>query len=264
MNAKDRFEDLTKEGCGRVVMHKEANIIHSYSLQCGIISANNENVIPEPSNAEFKVGSKGLVREKLESKDYDGIRLADGTRLFQQDSYRNLGKNLLVSILDVYDKNPYNRIYNSRYKSMEMVRRITAFEIFHSTDRFRLFQRSLFGKVKHINALITEILSNKLPYKSVYNSFFTEDEELNIAQWPKNILGLAKPFKNELVKMKKLKSVSEARQAPSALEEEGRKVRQTVLIIDKLEDRDQVISSDLLIDKMESTKTIEINENREG
>ena len=64
--------------------------------------------------------------------------------------------------------------------------------------------------------------------------------------------------------MKKLKSVSEARQAPSALEEEGRKVRQTVLIIDKLEDRDQVISSDLLIDKMESTKTIEINENREG
>lgn len=85
-----------------------------------------------------------------------------------------------------------------------------------------------------------------------------------MAQWPKNILGLAKPFKNEIVKMKKLKSVSEARQAPSALEEEGRKVRQTVLIIDKLEDRDQVISSDLLIDKMESTKTIEINENREG
>lgn len=32
MNAKDRFEDMTKEGCGRVVMYRLANIIHSYSL----------------------------------------------------------------------------------------------------------------------------------------------------------------------------------------------------------------------------------------
>ena len=46
MNAKDKFEDLTKEGCGRVVMHKEANIIHSYSLECGIISANTITPLP--------------------------------------------------------------------------------------------------------------------------------------------------------------------------------------------------------------------------
>ena len=45
--------------------------------------------------------------------------------------YENLGKNLMVSILDVFDKNPYNRVYNSRYKSMDMLRRLTAFEIFH-------------------------------------------------------------------------------------------------------------------------------------
>ena len=66
MNAKDRFEDLTKEGCGRVVMHKEANIIHSYSLECGIISANSVSTVPEPSNKSFKVGEKGFVSDNFE------------------------------------------------------------------------------------------------------------------------------------------------------------------------------------------------------
>ena len=53
--------------------------------------------------------------------------------------YENLGKNLMVSILDVFDKNPYNRVYNSKYKSMDMLRRLTAFEVFHHAERFRMF-----------------------------------------------------------------------------------------------------------------------------
>ena len=53
--------------------------------------------------------------------------MADNSILFTEESFRNLGKNLLVSILDVFDKNPYSRVNNSRYKSMEMLRRITAF-----------------------------------------------------------------------------------------------------------------------------------------
>jgi hypothetical protein len=65
--------------------------------------------------------------------------------------YENIGKNLMVSILDVFDKNPYNRVYNSKYKSMDMLRRMTAYEIFHETERFRMFERFVFGKVKHIN-----------------------------------------------------------------------------------------------------------------
>lgn len=68
--------------------------------------------------------------------------------------YENVGKNLMVSILDVFDKNPYNRVYNSKYKSMDMLRRLTAFEIFHEAERFRMFERFVFGKVKNINELI--------------------------------------------------------------------------------------------------------------
>lgn len=35
MNFKDRFEDMSKEGCGRVAIYKLGNIIHSYTLECG-------------------------------------------------------------------------------------------------------------------------------------------------------------------------------------------------------------------------------------
>jgi hypothetical protein len=90
--------------------------------------------------------------------------------------YRNLGKNLLVSILDVFDKNPYNRIYNSHYKSMDMLRRLTAFEIFHNTERFRMFERFVYGKVKNINELIKEVLNEKLHYKQLYNFYFYNDK----------------------------------------------------------------------------------------
>lgn len=82
------------------------------------------------------------------------MKLPDNSILFTEDSYRNLGKNLLVSLLDIFDKNPYNRVYNSKYTSMEMLRRITAFEIFHSAERFRMYEKKVFGKVKNINLLI--------------------------------------------------------------------------------------------------------------
>lgn len=53
MNSKDRNEERTKEGCGRVVMHRIANIIHSYSLECGIISSVRQNSVPQAMNKEF-------------------------------------------------------------------------------------------------------------------------------------------------------------------------------------------------------------------
>ena len=53
MNAKDRNEDLTKEGCGRVVMYRLAKIIHSYSVECGIVSPINMNDLPDAPNQDF-------------------------------------------------------------------------------------------------------------------------------------------------------------------------------------------------------------------
>lgn len=90
----------------------------------------------------------------------------------------------MVSILDVFDKNPYNRIYNSNFKSMDVLRRLTAFEVFHEDERFRMFERFLFGKVKKINELIKEVLNEKLHYKKLYNFYFCDDSELKNVLWP--------------------------------------------------------------------------------
>lgn len=35
MKARDRFEERTKEGCGRVCVYKSTNIVYSYTLECG-------------------------------------------------------------------------------------------------------------------------------------------------------------------------------------------------------------------------------------
>ena len=50
--------------------------------------------------------------------------------------YRNVGKNALVSILDLFDKNPFSRIYNSLSKNIDNLRREVAWETAR-TDRVK-------------------------------------------------------------------------------------------------------------------------------
>ena len=194
MNSRDRFEERTKEGCGRVVMHRLAGVIHSYSLECGIIAATRPNAVPGAPNREFGIGEKGLVEEE---------RTEPG--MFDEEAYRRLGKSMLVSVLDVFDKNPYNRIYNATpYKSMEMLRRITAFEVFHKDERFRMFEKYVYGKVKNINELIRDVLNSKLHYRELYNFYFYNDGELKSLEWPENIPGLVKPKPQRLKRFRSL------------------------------------------------------------
>ena len=40
MASKDRFEPISKEGCGRVNIYKINSIIHSYTLECGFHCSN--------------------------------------------------------------------------------------------------------------------------------------------------------------------------------------------------------------------------------
>ncbi len=47
-------------------MYRLANIIHSYSLECGIISSNKLNIIPDPINSEFEIKEKGFLQDSNE------------------------------------------------------------------------------------------------------------------------------------------------------------------------------------------------------
>jgi hypothetical protein len=84
--------------------------------------------LPDLQNIEFKLDGKGIILDKYEDNNNEIYKnKGDINTYFNIEMYENVGKNLLVSILDVFDKNPYNRVYNSKYKSMDMLRRMTAF-----------------------------------------------------------------------------------------------------------------------------------------
>jgi hypothetical protein len=63
-------------------MHKAANIIHSYSLECGIISPNHINEVCEPTNKDFKIADKGFLPDKAEENQAEGERLSDNSVTF--------------------------------------------------------------------------------------------------------------------------------------------------------------------------------------
>jgi hypothetical protein len=54
MNTRDRNEDLTKEGCGRVIFYKNYGLIHSYTLECGFHSSNYVTPLAFASNVHRK------------------------------------------------------------------------------------------------------------------------------------------------------------------------------------------------------------------
>ena len=43
MNAKDKNEDLTKEGCGRVVFNTKLQVLYAYTMECGYTCSNYIN-----------------------------------------------------------------------------------------------------------------------------------------------------------------------------------------------------------------------------
>ena len=51
-----------------------------------------------------------------------------GIPFFDEENYRNVGKNAMISILDIYEKNPYSRIPNSNLKNIQNIRKETAIQ----------------------------------------------------------------------------------------------------------------------------------------
>lgn len=118
-------------------MHKTAGIIHSYSLECGLISSNTLNYLPDPPNKAFTHAQYGLIEDEMENNENPLFEAE--SPLYTQEMYQNVGKALMVSILDTFDKNPYSRVLSSNFSSLSNLRRTIAAQIFHEAERFRMF-----------------------------------------------------------------------------------------------------------------------------
>lgn len=51
-------------------------------------------------------------------------------------SYANIGKSVMITILDVCEKNPYSRVFSSAFHSIENIRRMIGWECAR-LERFR-------------------------------------------------------------------------------------------------------------------------------
>lgn len=68
--------------------------------------------------------------------------------------YRNVGSAVIISILDVFEKNPYSRIPNTNYKNISNLRKEIAWETAR-TDRFKR-ERNSYTKARKFNELICD------------------------------------------------------------------------------------------------------------
>ena len=106
MSMKDKNEPLSKEGCSRVVVGKITGLVNCFTMEIGIWEVEGEEEVGEVNGREFEWG--GMRVEEDQGEDC-GVLLR---------AWRNVGKEMMVSLIDRIDKNPFSRIYTSNFRSL--------------------------------------------------------------------------------------------------------------------------------------------------
>jgi hypothetical protein len=114
MYYKDKREGLSKEGSGRVALFKTIGLIHSYTLECCYASGRVMNVIAPASNANGRISPPMPI---------------DMPPKFLPEHFQNVGKGMAIAVLDMYDLNPFTRIPNTTFGSLDSVRNWVKFFI---------------------------------------------------------------------------------------------------------------------------------------
>jgi hypothetical protein len=174
MNSKDRGETLTKEGAGRVCVYKTSNIIHSYTLECGFHFSNELSQVAPPSVNKYL--PPGMSCNETEVTNIASDMYKESPVYYTSEIYEDVGKAMLVSILDIFQKNPCTRILNTPYKNIEALRRQVATKI-SKYNRFKKDAMNVKKKFNKINELANELLFGDFQKRNV---FFDEFQKKTI------------------------------------------------------------------------------------
>jgi|JI6StandDraft_1071083.scaffolds.fasta_scaffold04024_11 hypothetical protein len=166
MKAKEKADDYSKEGCARVFMYKKFNIVHSYTLECGFHTPNVLNTLPAPREPNICYGQYRYTEVFENERD----------QFYTPQSYMNLGKAMLVSLLDVFDRNPYTRVANSEYKTLDNLRKTLSNSLYQSCERFRMMDPNCLKKLRLTNDLIKDYYNERFNYTT--ESEKIKDEEV--------------------------------------------------------------------------------------
>jgi hypothetical protein len=114
-------EKRTKEHCSRVATYRYAHLIHSFTLELG----------------------------------YHQVKSKDNTRgpIYNTMSFEIMGKDLLISLLDLFEKNPSSIVSTSKYTSLANIRKEIAEQIKKS---FRKRQVGIKRLANNVHEMIEE------------------------------------------------------------------------------------------------------------
>ncbi|XP_075057148.1 cytosolic carboxypeptidase-like protein 5 isoform X2 [Mixophyes fleayi] len=107
MYAKDKRDGQSKEGSGRVAIHKATGIIHSYTLECNYNTGRCVNTIPAACHDN---GRASPPPPPAFPPKYT-------TNIFQQ-----VGRAVAIAALDLEENNPWPRLIMSEYNSLSNLR----------------------------------------------------------------------------------------------------------------------------------------------
>ncbi|MEE6473492.1 hypothetical protein FKM82_010050 [Ascaphus truei] len=103
MYAKDKRDGQSKEGSGRVAVHKATGIIHSYTLECNYNTGRCVNTIPAACHDNGRASPPPLPAFPPKYT----------TEVFEQ-----VGRAVAIAALDMAECNPWPRLIMSEYNSL--------------------------------------------------------------------------------------------------------------------------------------------------
>lgn len=123
--------------------------------------------------------------------------------------FYEIGRAIMVSLLDRVEKNPFSRLPNTTFKNLEGLRKVLAFEVLNNEQRFKMLDIKAYQKAKFINKYSNEAFADKINKKWGYT--FSDTKFQSIA-WPNDFDGfkLKIPIK-EKSKFFQSKNLSETR-----------------------------------------------------
>ena len=107
MSSKDKNGE-SKAGSNRVALYRSTNLVHIYTIETNYSCASLTTAVTDATNTKRTI-SPGY---KVQSR-----------KKFCVESFGQIGKALLVGMLDVNEWNPYSRLKTSEFKNMQILRK---------------------------------------------------------------------------------------------------------------------------------------------
>ena len=120
---KDKREGLSKEGSGRVALNKHFGIVHSYTLECSYAIGKSCNPIPAAESDTHGGRISPAMPFSLPPK-------------FTIEHYRDVGKACALAAIDILPgHNPFTRVSQSTFKTLNTLREFLKHQIRHQRNR---------------------------------------------------------------------------------------------------------------------------------